>query len=100
MFMRKRVTMLPRNKFLLLVSLVALSVWLGAQTSSPPPQQPATSQPMPGDAPNQPGNTVQVPAGQQQGTAVERQGDEGFIIRKKVEEVVLHATVIDDKHRL
>jgi VWFA-related protein len=43
---------------------------------------------------------VQVPAGQQQGTPVERQGDEGFIIRKKVEEVVLHATVIDDKHRL
>jgi Ca-activated chloride channel homolog len=102
--MRKLVTMLPRNRsLLLLVSLVALSIWLGAQTSSypsPAATPPPAQQPLPGDAPHQPGDTARVPAGQQQGKPVERQGDEGFIIRTRVEEVVLHATVLDDKHRL
>jgi VWFA-related protein len=75
------------------------------------PQQPGT-QPQPPamqqqpsapaqDAPNQPGNTVQIP-NQQQGQTpqVERQGDEGFVIRTRVENTVLHATVVDDKRHL
>jgi Ca-activated chloride channel homolog len=65
--------------------------------SQQPQQQPQPSQ---GDAPNQPGNTVQVPAKQQQGQELERQGDQGFIIKKNVDEVQLHATVVDDKRRL
>ena len=113
MCMRKRVTMLPRNRFLLLlVSLVALSVWLGAQTSSYPPQAPArppaqgsgqppgAAEPLPGDAPNQPGNTVQAPAGRPQGQEPSREDNGVFVFKKQVEEVVLHATVLDDKHRL
>jgi len=69
------------------------------QQNAPAPQQPATVPPQ--DAPNQPGNTVQVPNQQQgQGAQVERQGDEGFVIKTTVQEVTLHATVIDDKHRL
>ena len=123
--------MLPRNKiaFSLLVVL-SLAAFCGAQvistvqapqsqnvpTSKPAttptgqqqsapqqqtsPQQQPTEAP-PSDAPNQPGNTVQMPAQQQgQGAQVERQGDEGFIIRKNVDNIILHATVIDDKHRL
>jgi len=56
-------------------------------------QQPAT------DAPNQPGNTVQVPS-QQQGSAPSRQEGDVFVFRKEVQEVQLHATVVDDRHRL
>jgi Ca-activated chloride channel family protein len=82
----------------------AAPVQAGQQQSRPQPQTAPQQQPAeapPQDAPNQPGNTVQVPSQQQgQGAQVERQGDEGFIIRKRVEEVTLHATVIDDKHRL
>ena len=56
---------------------------------------------MPGDAPNQPGNTVQVPANApQQGQAPSREEGGVYVFKKQVEEVVLHATVIDDKHRL
>lgn len=65
-------------------------------SSQPQPQQPASSQ----DAPNQPGNTVQIPSQQGQPSQVERQGDEGFLIKTTVSNTVLHATVIDDKHRL
>ncbi len=105
--------MLPRNKvLLLLVSLVALSLWLGAQSSSYPPQAPAgppaqgsgqppgAAEPLPGDAPNQPGNTVQAPAGRPQGQEPSREDNGVFVFKKQVEEVVLHATVLDDKHRL
>ena len=117
--------MLPRNKFVLLLSVaLALAAFSFAQANSttvqapqsqnvPPakPAQPPSGQPPaapqppveapPRDAPNQPGNTVQVPSQQQgQGKTVERQGDEGFVIRTRVEEVALHATVVDDKRRL
>ena len=93
---------------LLFVSLVALSVWLGAQStssSSPPPTSPPydpQSQTLPADAPNQPGDTVKVHAGRSQGQGQEPSREEGgvYVFKKQVEEVVLHATVIDDKHRL
>ncbi len=103
--------MLPRNKLLLLlVGLLALASWLAAQTSpgaqpqasgqsSQPSGQPSISEPMPGDAPNQPGNTVQVPANQQ-GQAPSGEQNGVYVFRANVNEVVLHATVIDDKHRL
>jgi Ca-activated chloride channel family protein len=113
MCMRKRVTMLPRNRLLLLLgSLIALSVWLGAQTSSYPRQapaqlpaqgsgqQPGTSEPLPGEAANQPGTAVQTPAGRPRGQEPSREDNGVFVFRKQVEEVVLHATVLDDKHRL
>jgi len=105
--------MLPRNRFLLLLGcLIALSVWLGAQTSSYPRQapaqpaaqgsgqQPGAAEPLPGETPNQPGNTVQAPAGRPQGQEPSREDNGVFVFKKQVEEVVLHATVLDDKHRL
>jgi Ca-activated chloride channel family protein len=113
MCMRKLVTMLLRNRFLvLLVSLVALTVLLGAQTSSYPPQAPArppaqgsgqvpgASDPLPGEAPYPGSNTIQVPAGRQQGQEPSREDNGVFVFKKQVEEVVLHATVLDDRHHL
>lgn len=95
--------MLPRNRFLLLLgSLVALCVWLGAQTSSYPAQTPARppaqagAEPLPGES----GNTAQAPAGRPQGQEPSREDNGVFVFKKQVEEVVLHATVLDDRHRL
>jgi Ca-activated chloride channel family protein len=109
--------MLPRNKLVFLALLVlALSVWAVAQTSSVPPpapetlprvtpppqansQSPAMAQPGAADAPNQPGNTVRVPA-QQPGQAPAGEQNGVYIFKVRSEEVALHATVVDDKHRL
>jgi Ca-activated chloride channel family protein len=57
----------------------------GDQESAPAPQ-----------APNQPGDTVQVPQGQ----APETQQGDVFVFRKEVDEVTLHATVVDDRNHL
>ena len=59
------------------------------QTGQAPAQQPA----------NQPGNTVQVP-GQRQGREADSQEGGVFVFRKRVEEVTLHATVVDDRQKL
>ncbi len=69
------------------------------------PQAPTASQPAPPAAddtttpppPNQPGDTVQVPA---QGQEVQKEDNGMFVFKKQVEEVVLHATVVDAKQRL
>ncbi|HEV8524149.1 MAG TPA: VWA domain-containing protein [Terriglobales bacterium] len=98
----------PRNKFPIAAFFLIIAVSIAAQTAPPaqgpqpasPPggsqtpseQQAPTSQP-----PQQPGDTVQVP--NQQGEV--EQGDSGvFVFKKEVEEVVLHATVIDQRQRL
>jgi Ca-activated chloride channel family protein len=47
--------------------------------------------------PNQPGNSVQVPAPAQEPS---REDNGVFVFKKQVEEVVLHATVVDDHQRL
>ena len=61
---------------------------------APAPQQTAPQQPA--EAPPR----AQRPPQQQQGQELERSGSEGFIIRKTVDEVQLHATVLDEKHRM
>lgn len=62
------------------------------------PQAQGTSQP--GQRPpNQPGNTVQVPAAQQ-GRAASRTDNGVYVFRADVQEVVLHATVVDERQRL
>ncbi len=48
-------------------------------------------------APNQPGDTVQVPP---RGEAPETQQGDVFVFKKEVDEVTLHATVVDDHNRL
>jgi VWFA-related protein len=57
-----------------------------AQESSVPPNPPL----------NQPGDTVQVP---QQGQAPDSQEGGVFVFKKEVEEVTLHATVVDERQR-
>jgi Ca-activated chloride channel homolog len=75
----------------------------------PPQQQPAAGQnqagqnqeepptPAPAPAPNQPGDTVQVPA--QQGQAPSSDQNNVYVFKKEVDEVTLHATVVDDHFR-
>ena len=99
---------LRNNRCLFLIPLfLLLGTWLAAQTSAPP-QQPATQQAQPNAqdqegappprAPNQPGDTVQVPA--PQGQAPSSQHDDVYIFKKEVDEVTLHATVVDSANRL
>jgi len=58
------------------------------------PQQPSNGETTPV---NQPGNTVSVPA---QGTEGEKNGNGTFVFRTEVQEVTLHATVVDERLRL
>jgi len=108
--------MLPRNsRSSLLLGLLLVTALLAAQSpatpqpsspASPQPQQPSWQQPpqQPDQqestpvppAPNQPGNTVQVPPGQEPQT---KQGDV-YVFRKEVDEVTLHATVVDERNQL
>jgi Ca-activated chloride channel homolog len=71
----------------------------GATQTSPAPAQNPDQQPtsVP-PAPNQPGDTVQVPA--QQGQAPESQHDDVFVFKKEVDEVTLHATVVDPTNHI
>jgi Ca-activated chloride channel homolog len=114
-----------RNKpyFLVIALVLLVGTWLAAQNSAAPNQQPSgapaaapqqsgatTGQPAPGQdqdqsqepappkAPNQPGDTVQAPA--PQGREPAAQHDDVYIFRKEVDEVTLHATVVDDRNRL
>src|SRR6185312_1841167 len=94
--------MLRRNK---LVPLAVVVLFLGtfalAQDPQPPqPMQWPTPPPQqqPQDAPNQPGNTVQVP-NNQSGQAPSSENNGVYVFRANVQEVQLHATVVDDKHR-
>ena len=77
-----------------------------APAQNPPAQAPAANAPAQGSeqeaapvppAPNQPGDTVQVP---QQGEAPAAQQGDVFVFKKEVDEVTLHATVVDDHNRL
>ena len=75
-----------------------------APAQNPPAQAPASTAPgqstepapLP-QAPNQPGDTVQVP---QQGEAPAAQQGDIFVFKKEVDEVTLHATVVDDHNRM
>jgi len=98
-----------RNKsFILLIPLLfLLGTWLTAQNSAPLQSSGAQAQsgaqnqqegPPPAPAPNQPGDTVQVPA--PQGQAPAAQHDDVYVFKKEVDEVTLHATVVDDRNRL
>ncbi len=68
----------------------------GAAAQQPESGQPEGAAQQPAQVPNQPGDTVRVPAQPQEPA----RNDSGvFVFKKDVEEVVLHATVVDDKQR-
>src|SRR6185369_14484252 len=116
-----RADTMPRvNKFLVpLILVLVCAIGLAAQQQAPsstpigsqePMSQPPVAHPNPQppanepQAPvtnpaNQPSDTVRVPQ-QQQGSAPVDQESGAFIIRKRVEEVTLHATVVDDRQHL
>ncbi len=90
--------MRPRNKndYLLLLSafVLLLGTWLAAQNSArpataPPRSAPASSQPAP--AQDQAAPAPQVP---------ETKAGDVYVFKKQVNEVTLHATVVDDHNRL
>ena len=67
------------------------------QPTAPPQSQPPAGQnqqqePAPAPSPNQPGDTVQVPRGE----APASQSNDVYVFKKEVDEVTLHATVVDD----
>ena len=84
-----------RNNFRLILSLFLLSLAAGAQNSSPPEAPPRSSQP----ASSPPKSEASPPAQETQG---QEPGVEppGFVFHADVQEVLLHATVIDDKQRM
>ncbi len=68
----------------------------GEAAQQPQQGQPEGTAQQPAQAPNQPGDTVRVPVQPQEPA----RNDSGvFVFKKDVEEVVLHATVVDDKQR-
>ncbi len=68
-----------------------------SQPQAQPESQPQDQAPAPAPAPNQPGDTVQVPTNQ--GQAPDSQSNDVFVFKKEVDEVTLHATVVDDHFR-
>jgi Ca-activated chloride channel family protein len=78
----------------LILFLCSLNLAVGAQNTNPPEAPPRSSQP----TPSQPEGTPPVqeaPQGQEPGTE-----SGGFVFHSDVQEVLLHATVIDDKQRM
>jgi VWFA-related protein len=91
------------ERLLLLIALVVLlGTWTIGQNSNttPPKAAPGVSLAPPNapaePQPQQPGDAAQVPEGQ---APEERQGDV-YVFKKQVDEVTLHATVVDDRNRL
>lgn len=87
-----------------LITLILLSIGVGAQNgvqNTTPPQapprssQPATPAPSQPPAPGQSPAPESKPQGQEPGTE-----PGGFVFHAEVQEVLLHATVIDDKQRM
>ncbi len=82
-----------RNRFTFgLIPLILLSLAIWAQNTTPPQAPPRSSQPAP--IPAQPEN----PPAAQDTPPTEPSG--GFVFHSDVQEVLLHATVIDDKQRI
>lgn len=88
-----------RLNTLILLTLGLGSLWVAAQNTTPPDAPPRSSQPASAPPPaagaGQQSPQQPPPAGQEPGT------DSGtFVFHSDVQEVLLHATVIDDKQRI
>jgi Ca-activated chloride channel family protein len=88
--------MLLRNSLRLILLLLLSSLTVGAQNTAAPEAPPRSSQP----APAQPRSEV-PPGAQETPQAQEPEAQPGgFVFHSDVQEVLLHATVIDDKQRM
>ena len=83
--------------FALALVSVAQMPDLPPRSSPPPPSVPRVS-----DAPGQPSQSTAQPGGDQQSISPEPGGSDSgmFVFKKQVEEVVLHATVLDEQRHL
>jgi Ca-activated chloride channel homolog len=84
-----------------LFALFIFNIGMGAQ--QPTNSQPAAPAQQPGPAQPAPNNQTAPPAGGQEAPpASQEPGTEGggFVFKAEVQEVVLHATVVDDKQRM
>jgi VWFA-related protein len=92
-----------RNRYLLFALLLLLSTQFLAQSGETPPEQkPPANSASPSTTPVPASGAVTAPGGQVAPPAAGQAPDTDsgvFVFRKQVEEVVLHATVIDDKQR-
>jgi Ca-activated chloride channel family protein len=98
----------------LLTTLIAVSLVLSSlaqtpaspqgQESNPVPQSATPQNPQPGNGQAQPGAeqpSAEQPSAEQPSAEPPSGNDQGmFVFKKQVEEVVLHATVVDDQQRL
>ena len=86
-----------RNSLRLILLLFLLSLALGAQNTSPPEAPPRSSQPASSPPPKSDASppAQETPQGQEPGVE-----PPGFVFHADVQEVLLHATVIDDKQRM
>jgi Ca-activated chloride channel homolog len=90
--------MLLRNSDVALqtILLVLLSLGAAAQTTNPPEPPPRSSQPASNQPPSEaPASPQETPSGQE---STVDQG--GFVFHADVQEVLLHATVVDDKQHM
>src|SRR5438445_13771238 len=102
--MRRRDTMHLRSSRVFLAALL-----LSFLTPTAAPQQSSSGDAFPSGVPSQasapqqepakPDSTQSKPAPQQETPQGQGQEEQGFVFHKQVEEVVLHATVVDDKQR-
>src|ERR1700731_3004616 len=94
--MPKRVTMRLRNSRVAprLLTLLLLCVASAAQNPTPSAEPPRSSQPAPPPASSTPQGSAPS-RGQEPGVE-----NGGFVFHAEVQEVVLHATVIDNKQRM
>src|SRR6201993_3499918 len=103
--MPRRDTMHLRSSRVFLAALL-----LSFLTPTAAPQQSSSGDAFPSGIPSQasapkqeppkPDSTQSKPAPQQETPQGQGQDEQGFVFHKQVEEVVLHATVVDDKQRL
>jgi len=95
----------PRNNgscpLLLIVTVALLGTWLAAQNAQPNTQNPAGAATIaPQNVTPPPSATQsQTPTAETPETKKEKEGDV-YVFKKEVDEVVLHATVVDDRNRL
>src|SRR6201988_5163945 len=103
---RRDTTLLRSSQLLAAVLLFNLFVFkTGAQNPTsgaafPPQVAPAKTAPPTHPEPPKTVSNQQSPGDSQPTQEQSKQDEGGFVFRKQVEEVVLHATVVDEKHRM
>jgi len=93
-----------RNSRVLLFAFFLLAITIWAQGApapqTTPTQEPTVQAPAADSGPPASNSSSNQPAAQQQGQPPASEDNSVFVFKKEVEEVALHATVVDDKQHL